>query len=384
MEQSNTNVSMQSHELSKDQVSYANVFKIAGAIITALIGSGFSSGEESLQFFTVYGVRGLVSGAIALVIFALAIGLVVRYGYIYSENPPKTIFRYYLGKIMGSFLNLYIPVLAFLIGVVTISGSGAAINQYFGLDNFWGTLIMSTIVLIAVLSGFNRLINLLGALGPLTVIAALFIGIYTFITNFDGIQASEAYLQTTENLPYGAGNSMSFWLLGGILFISYNILGGVPFISKLGSTSQSKKEGFYGGMFAGVGLMVAAMSLNLAMLTDVEQILNVEVPILYLAESIHPLVGVVFIYVLLQEMFSTSCAFIWTVSDAVTTHRTPVRLQRIVIIANAIITFIVAQLPFRTLVNIVYPISGYIGLIFLVALIVKEIYLHFNRETAVS
>lgn len=95
-------------------------------------------------------------------------------------------------------------------------------------------------------------------------------------------------------------------------------------------------------------------------------------------------IGVVFIYVLLQEMFSTSCAFIWTVSDAVTTHRTPVRLQRIVIIANSIITFIVAQLPFRTLVNIVYPISGYIGLIFLVALIVKEIYLHFNRETAVS
>lgn len=382
MQQSNTNSTMQGHESTEKNINFSNVFKLAGAIITALIGSGFSSGEESLQFFSVYGIRSLISGAIASVIFALALGLIMRYGFKNPFNPPKTIFRHYLGKIIGSFLNLYIPVLAFLIGVVTISGSGAAINQYFGLDNFWGTLIMSTVVLFAVLLGFNRLINLLGALGPLTVIAALFIGLYTLVTNYDGIQASEAFLQTTENLPYGAGNSMSFWLLGGILFISYNILGGVPFISKLGSTSHSRKEGFLGGFFGGIGLMLAAMSLNLAMLTDVEQMLSVEVPVLYLAQSIHPIVGILFIYVLLQEMFTTSCAFIWTVSDAVTTHRTPVRLQRIVIIANSVITFIVAQLPFRTLVNIVYPISGYIGLIFLTALIIKEVYLYFTSDAA--
>ena len=46
---------------SSAKVSYSQVVKLAGAMITAIIGSGFSSGEEILQFFSVYGIRGMIS-----------------------------------------------------------------------------------------------------------------------------------------------------------------------------------------------------------------------------------------------------------------------------------------------------------------------------------
>ena len=362
---------------SSAKVSYSQVVKLAGAMITAIIGSGFSSGEEILQFFSVYGIRGMISALLVLVVLAITSGLIMQYGFSHPSNPPKTVFKYYVGKVFGSFLNIYIPILAFLIGVVTVSGAGAAINQYFGLANFWGTALITIIVLLAVLLGFDRLINVLGALGPITLIASIGIGLYTLLTNFSAFQVSGAYLQVANqytDVPYGAGNGMGFWWLAGILFISYTMMGAIPFISQLGTRGGTKKESFLGGVLGGVGLMVTAIFLNLAMLTDIEQVLNVEVPVLYLAQAISPVVGGIFIYVLLQEMFTTSCAFLWTVSDAITQKSASSRVKKWIIVLISLATLAGAQLPFRTLVNIVYPISGYIGIIFLVALFAKEAY----------
>ncbi len=39
--------------------SYINIFKIAGAYIAYVIGSGFATGQEIVQFFTVYGEGGI-------------------------------------------------------------------------------------------------------------------------------------------------------------------------------------------------------------------------------------------------------------------------------------------------------------------------------------
>lgn len=47
------------------QFSWVNIITFAGAIVAYLIGSGFASGQEAMQFFTSFGVKGCL-GAILI------------------------------------------------------------------------------------------------------------------------------------------------------------------------------------------------------------------------------------------------------------------------------------------------------------------------------
>ena len=59
-------------------VDFKNVSRFSGAILATLIGSGFASGEEILQFFTVYGKNSIFASLIALVLF-LILGCVLHH-----------------------------------------------------------------------------------------------------------------------------------------------------------------------------------------------------------------------------------------------------------------------------------------------------------------
>lgn len=62
----------------------------------------------------------------------------------------------------------------------------------------------------------------------------------------------------------------------------------------------------------GAGLMLGAIVLNLAMLSQADTISSVEFPVLYLTQSISLLMGFIFALILLQETFSASVPMLFT------------------------------------------------------------------------
>ena len=109
------------------------------------------------------------------------------------------------------------------------------------------------------------------------------------------------------------------------------------------------------------------------MLNHAEEMLSVEVPVLRLAQNIGPVMGGIFILILLSAIFTTAGPFLWTVSDAILPEDTSDKKKKIIIIIISLVTLVGAQLPFRTLVGIVYPFSGYFGVALIVLVISKEL-----------
>ena len=54
---------------SAEKVSWKRVLILAGAIIAFTIGSGFATGQEIIQYYTAYGVKGLLVILVFLVAF---------------------------------------------------------------------------------------------------------------------------------------------------------------------------------------------------------------------------------------------------------------------------------------------------------------------------
>lgn len=358
---------------SNEKVSFRNVMRVAGAVIAFLIGSGFASGQEVFQFLTVYGYRGIIGSLVAMFVCSCVSGILMSFGYRTRNKENASPYFHYLGKYFGKFMTYYTPFFAFLITIVMISGAGATLNQYFGLDPKIGTIAMTILITIIALLGLTRVVDVISLIGPFLIVFTLSIAFYTLATNPGNFSSADQALNNINNLPYGAGNSRSYWVLASILFVAYNIVAGVPFMAELGSKEvTSNKEAWIGGIAAGVGLISAAFALNLAMLGHVEELVDAEVPVITLAQKMGPWVSFIFVIILLAGIFSTSVPMLLTVTNALTKEDTKKSTKNILIVVVAFLALVGGQLPFGRLVGLVYPFTGYFGIAMIVLFIVKE------------
>ena len=83
--------------MEKGRVDVSNVIKFAGTFIAFLIGSGFATGQEILQYFTSYGLNGVLTGLLMLVLFIYVGASFISAGFSEDFKKGSDIFGYYCG-----------------------------------------------------------------------------------------------------------------------------------------------------------------------------------------------------------------------------------------------------------------------------------------------
>lgn len=85
----------QVHEATTSKGSALRVITYAGAIIAFLIGSGFATGQEILQYFTSYGYAGVFgTGALVLLLMSYVAVEFFVVGQARKFEKPSKIFHY--------------------------------------------------------------------------------------------------------------------------------------------------------------------------------------------------------------------------------------------------------------------------------------------------
>lgn len=353
------------------KTSVRNVIKYAGAFVAFMIGSGFATGQEIMQFFTSYGIYSIGGVIISMVLFSSLGSILMKFGYDERNNPDTNAFQYYCGAIFGKFLEWFIPIFLFMVVVVMISGSGATMNQYFGTPQIIGTLIMAIIVLITNYFGLERIVDIIGHLGPITIIFTLLISIVALMKNPAGLSNVPQAMANIQELPM-ATSSQNTWWLAGILYVAYNVTGSIPFLTEMGKTANTRKEAVLGGIIGGATLMIAGLLLNLALLSYIGEVADLEIPNLFLSDLISPAASLVFSIILICEIFSTASPMMWIAVQKFGGKEGTQR-NKIALVILTVIAFIGGQLPFGQLVGIVYPYTGYLGIVVLIMVIIKTI-----------
>ena len=365
------------------KISAGNVFKFAGAFVAFMIGSGYASGQEILQFFTAYGLWSVGGLIIALVLFSWLGKVLMNYGYRHNELTPETMpdtsFRYYCGKYFGTFLAWFIPVFLFLVCVVMTSGAGATLAQYFGLPTWVGALAMCVLVFVTNLFGFKRIVNIVGALGPLTIIFSIFIAIWAIASNPEGLAHVTEHADVFATMA-NATNGAPLWALAGTLYVAYNMTGSVPFLTQTGATANSAREAKWGALVGGILFIAAGLLMNLALLCYIEDVAQLEVPTLFLSDLISPVLSVIFAIILLVEIYSTAAPMMWTSVNRFAPEGT--KRNKIVLAAFSVVllAIVLSPLQYSQLLGIVYPYTGYIGIIFIICVVVRQCIEFYNRK----
>lgn len=367
---------MTTNDSSSEKTSVGRIIQFGGALVGTLVGSGFASGQEVMQFFTVYGSAGIWGALLTTVMFAYMGAALMYYGYKFATSAHFSAFRHYLGKHLGMFMDIFAVMFCFLVCIIMVSGAGAMMNQYFGLPTEWGSILMAVIALLSALLGLDRIVKLLGAIGPIAIAFLIIISVYTFVTHWGNLANADAMVAAAEEqggLLRGVEGAGFAWLIAAINYVAHNIIAGVPFISKLGTQAHTKKEALWGGVLGGIFLGLCAIALNLAMLSTFSEVYALEVPGLQFAQMLSPAIGAVFAIILLIMIYNTVVPMMISVANLFVSEEKDPTKYRVSLVALAVIVLIGGQFQFSTLINIIYPFVGYFGMIYMVVVIVQYV-----------
>ena len=107
------------------------------------------------------------------------------------------------------------------------------------------------------------------------------------------------------------------------------------------------------------------------MLTTYDQVYMLEVPGLEFAKMLNPVMGGIYAAILIIMIYNTIVPLMISVANLfVKDEKDPVK-YRAMLIALAVIFLIGGQFKFSVLINIIYPFVGYVGIIFMVVVLVQ-------------
>lgn len=379
------NCAMAHTSLSSDQLDTTEskgilrIITYAGAIIAFLIGSGFATGQEILQYFTSYGYWGVFgTGAVVLVLMTYVCVEFLVTGQAQQFNHPSRIFHHYCGKYLGIFFDYFSIVFVFLSFTVMVAGAGAVFQEHYGLSKYIGGIGLAVAVGLTVWFGLTRLVDVIGKIGPLIVVIAVALGILGILQGSDGVTHGNSLLSGLE-LTQASTN----WFLAGLSYVGFCMLWLAAFLTALGKTSRNSRQAAAGGLLGGAAFSVACIVVGLGLLANITRVNGTEIPMLVLASDLSPLLASGFSLIILAGIYTTAVPLLWTVSARFVPEQTKA-FTALTLILAALGTLIGLVLPFSQMVNIVYVINGYVGILLLVLMLAKTALRLFNNRSAAS
>ena len=143
---------------------WSGVFQIAAVYVGTVVGAGFATGKEIVEFFTQYGFYGFFGILIAGYLFIFTGTKLMLVAARINATSYEEFNEYLFGKKAAFIINLFFLLMLLGVSAVMISGAGAVFEEQLGCQNdlgVWLTVVLATIVLVFGTRGFLRLIHLL-------------------------------------------------------------------------------------------------------------------------------------------------------------------------------------------------------------------------------
>lgn len=334
--------------------------RMGSAFIGIIVGAGFASGQEILQYFTSFGYMGLIAALISTVLFAYLGMNLTRLGSRMRTTSHKEVVYGISGKFIGRIVDYIIIFTLFGVGVVMIAGAGSIFSQQFGLSSTLGSTVMAVLVIITIMLNVQKVIAIIGGVTPFLILAVVLIAIYCLIT----MDLSFAELNP---LAKEQPTTLPNWFMSAINYVSFNIAVGASMSIVMGGTESDEKIAARGGFIGGLGLGILIILSHLAIFSKIDEVAGFDMPMLKIADDISPILGIFMSFILFGMIYNTAVGMLFSFSARFVEMGT--KKFRIFVIITGITAYVASFVGFTKLVSMFYPVVGYLGL-FLVGAII--------------
>ena len=356
--------------MEKKKIPWLTTFLLAGSLLAYLIGSGFSSGQETIQFFSGYGYNAIFVGIINFIMMYVTYVAYAYAGRTRGLEDLRAVASFYTNDIVGRIFEIFAWIFSMCCYFFMCSGAANTLNQQFGLPIWLGLLIIVGLSLITAVFGLRRIVDVIGWIGPVIVVFTLIVGLISAFTYYPRIPEGNALLESgAVTITRGTNH----WLTAGFSFGGCSLLLVSNFVATLGYDYREYKFGrfklvlFIGAFF--ISTVSVLMGLN--HLGNIAESSVVAIPNLALANHILGSVGTLFAIIIFAAIYSTVCPCMWNTVQFFFRDDKSAK-YKIGCCALAVIAYVICMfIPYQTLLGYIMTYCGYTGTIVFVVIVAR-------------
>lgn len=333
-------------------------FQIAAVYVGTIVGAGFATGKEIVQFFTQYGSIGFITILITGFLFIWLGTKMMLIAKDIGAASYQQFNEYLFGKKIGLIVNIFMLVILICVAAVMLSGAGAVFSEQLGWSFQIGLILTIILALITVFKGVKGLVSVNIIVVPILIIFSIVISV-------------DAVVHHGFSFMKGENGTNSIWrsLFAPILYGSLNIALAqpvlVPLAREINDDWVIKRGGFIGGLLLCFILLTCHISLS-----SLPNFTQYEIPMAEVVKvSLVSMYGF-YVIVIYGEIFTSVVSNLFGIQKQLETVLSiPKHLITFAIVS---IIYIISQIGYATLIEHLYPFFGYLSLLLLFLLIMKK------------
>lgn len=342
------------------KTNWGAAFQVAAVYVGTVVGAGFATGREIVEFFTRFGFIGLVGILMCGYILIFQGSKLMRISARIGAKSYQEFNEYLFGKFFGTCINILMLVMLLGVSAVMLSGAGAVFEEQLGISKNVGLFITIALTIVVMIVGIKGLFAVNTFVVPMMIAFSLilmFISIRlpNFLDQFLYIPyAEDGWKSVVAPFSYTALN----------LGLAQAVL--VPVASEIKDDQTLKWGGILGG--TALTLILISSHTTLVMLPNIE---NFEIPMAVIMKNLAEGFYWIFILIIYGEIFTSVIGNIFGLERQIKNY---LPIPSLVIVGTILaVTSLISLVDYGTLLSYLYPIFGYVCMTFIVLLWMKPL-----------
>lgn len=332
------------------------IFPIILVIIGALVGAGFASGQEIYSFFYSYGAIGLIGIVITGSLIVIIIYKSFRLIYKNEINNYDEFLKIFIkNEKVTKVINIIINILLLVTFYIMIAGFGAYFEQEIGVNKVIGSALLSVITSFVFFTSVDGVLKVSEYIVPLLIIFIVIIGSMSLSTVSAGIDIT--VMKTG-------------WFLSCVTYCSYNMILLIPVLISLRKKITKFSSIKYISIISGILMVIMSIMIYMLLVRSDVNISSLEMPVVYVVRTFFSKFKTIYAFIILSSIFTTAISIgIGFLQNISKDKRSYAQL----VLFMCITSLIVSNFGFSKLVNLAYPIFGYIGIVQMIYIMKEKV-----------
>jgi uncharacterized membrane protein YkvI len=246
-------------------------YLIPGAVFqSVLVGGGYGTGREIVEYFTRFGaLGGLLGILITVVCWTVVLAVTWEFARVFRVYDYRNFFKRLLGPAWILFEILFILMFLLVLAVVA-SAAGEVLSERFGIPYAVGIGVM--LALVGVLTFYGR--EILQRSLALWTIFLYGMFLFYFVVAFGRLSGD-------IGAALSAGEALTGWGVSGFKYAMYNLFI-IPAILFSTRDLETRKETVISAAVASIFCAAPALMFHITFIADYPAILEREIPLFYM------------------------------------------------------------------------------------------------------
>ncbi|SFA77043.1 MULTISPECIES: hypothetical protein [unclassified Bacillus (in: firmicutes)] len=326
--------------------------QIAAVYVGTVVGAGFATGKEIVEFFSRFGLLGFFSILMSGYLLIFLGSKLMRMAAQINAKSYQEFNQYLFGKWTGTAVNILMLIMLLGVSSVMLSGAGAVFEEQLGSSKTIGVIITIAMSMVVMLIGTKALFAVNTFVVPMMITFSFML--MTLSLNMPGFTGAFLFSPEVDDRWKVFLSPFSYTALN--LALAQAVL--VPIASEIKDDWVIKWGGILGG--AALTMIMISSHITLIMLPNLQAY---EIPMAIIMKSLSAGLYWIFVLIIYGEIFTSVIGNVFGLERQI---RNYVKARTLYIVSTIfIVAYFISLIDYGTLLSVLYPIFGYASLLFL-------------------